>query len=272
MSIPKNALGTIVPVRERRTNGPSNLTALNQEFLMDLNGDANVLVYVLSDLFVGTLEFTGAIDGTDVPAVAPSMYFPVQAYAYSVGCTGGTIPLAGQPMLLDALVAANLTRVYSIPVSQLKRLRIRTSAYTSGNCTIYAVADTNRAFNPVAADQDPATLVFTATAAVGVAVTATLPAVAGLRHYLDSVHVVRSATVALTASATPVLVTTTNIPGSPALIFGQDVAGIGIDKESRLDCGPEGLSTTALGTNTTIVCPAYVGVIWRVNCVYHLGT
>ena len=259
MSIFKNALGLTVPVRENRTAGPVNLTALNQEFTMDLNGDANVLVYVLSDLFVGTLEFTGAIDN------GPSLYFPIRAYAYSSGCTGGTIPNAGQPMLLDALVAVNLTRVYSIPVSQLRRLRIRSSAYTSGNCTIYAVADTNKAFNPVAADQDPATLVVTATAAVGVAVTATLPAVAGLRHYLDSVHVVRSATAALTASAT-------NVPGTPALIFGQDVAGIGIDKESRLDCGPEGLAATALGTNTTIICPAYVGVIWRINCVYHLGT
>ena len=266
MSIFKNELGLTVPVRENRTAGPVNLTALNQEFTMDLNGDANVLVYVLSDLFVGTLEFTGAIDN------GPSLYFPIRAYAYSSGCTGGTIPNAGQPMLLDALVAVNLTRVYSIPVSQLRRLRIRTSAYTSGNCTIYAVADTNKAFNPVAADQDPATLVVTATAAVGVAVTATLPAVAGLRHYLDSVQVVRSATAALAASATPVLVTTTNVPGTPALIFGQDVAGIGIDKESRLDCGPEGLAATALGLNTTIVCPAYVGVIWRINCVYHLGT
>lgn len=266
MSILKNILGAVVPIRERREATPANLAGLNQEFTMDVNGDANVLVYVLSDLFVGTLEFTGAIDA------GSSLYFPIQAYAYSVGCVGGTIPNAGQPMLLDALVAANLTRVYSIPASQIKRIRIRASAYTSGNCTIYAVADTNAAQNPVAREQDPATLAVTATGAAGAAVTLTLPAVAGLRHYLDSLHIVRSATAALTASAAPVVVTTTGLPGNPAFTFGQDVAGIGIDKDARLDCGPEGFAAAALGVATTVVCPAYVGVIWRVNCLYHLGT
>lgn len=269
MSIQKNSLGDVVPVRERRQAGPVILAGLNQEFTMDLNGDANVLVYVQSDLFIGTLEFTGAIDGDDVSA--PSLFFAIPAHCHSPGCLGGTIPLAGQPMLVDGLVAANLTRVYAIPVAQLKKLRIRASAYTSGNCTIYAVADTNRSLNSQAGEQDPSTLAGTQTAAVGVAATLTLPAVAGLRHYIDSLSVVRSATAALTPSATPVLVTTTNLPGSPILTFGADAAGIGIDKEARLDCGPEGLSASVLGTATTIVCPAYVGVIWRVNCLYHLG-
>lgn len=265
MSILKNLLGAFVPVRERReTSG--TLAALNQEVVMDLNGDANAMVYVQSDLFVGTLEFTGAMDS------GGSLYFPIQAYAYSGGCTGGTIPLAGQPLLIDALVAANLTRVYAVPVGQLKKLRIRASAYTSGNCAVSIVSDVNRSLHPSAGDQDPSTLAVTATAAAGTAVTLTMPAVAGLRHYLDSLQVVRSATAALTAAATPVLVTSTNLPGSPILTFGQDAGGIGIDKEQRLDCGSEGLAATALGTATTIVCPAYVGVIWRVNAVYHLGT
>ena len=272
MGMSKNLAGDVVPVRERRSAGPVNLTAINQEFVFDVNGDASVLVYVLSDLFVGTLEFTGAIDGIDIPYTPPSMYFPVQAYPYSIGCNGGTIPQAGQPMLVDALVAANLTRVYAIPVQQLKKLRIRVSAYTSGNCTIYAVADTNKSFNPVSADQDPATLGVTVTAAVGVAATLTLPAVAGLRHYIDSLHIVRSATAALTASATPVVVTSTNLPGAIAFTFGQDAGGIGVDKEQRLDCGPEGFAASVLGTATTIVMPAYAGVIWRATCLYHLGT
>ena len=271
MGISKNLMGAVVPVRERRSVGPVNLTALNQEFTMDLNGDSNVLVYVLSDLLVGTLEFTGAIDGIDIPYTPPSMYFPIQAYPYSIGCNGGTIPQAGQPLLVDALVAANLTRVYSIPVKQLKRLRIRMSAYTSGNCQIYAVADQNVALNPSAADQDPATLAVTNTAAVGVAVTLTLPAVAGLRHYIDSLHIVRSATAALTASATPVLVTTTNLPGNPVFTFGSDAGGIGVDKEQRLDCGPEGFAASAIGVATTVVMPAYTGVIWRATALYHLG-
>lgn len=264
MSILKNLLGAFVPVRERREI-TGNLAAVNQELIMPLNGDANVLIYVLSDLFVGTLEFTGACD------TGPSLYFPVQAFSYSVGCTGGAIPLAGQPMLLDPLVAANLTRVYSVPASQLKSLRVRASAYTSGNCTLYMVSDVNDSLNTILKDQSPATLGLTVTAAVGVAATATLPAVAGLRHYIDSIQIVRSATAALTAAAAPVLVTTTNLPGNPIFTFGSDVAGIGLDKEARLDCGSGGFAAFALATATTVVCPAYVGVIWRVNVLYHLG-
>ena len=264
MSILKNSLGQTVPVREQReTTG--NLAALNQAVVLNLNGDSSALVYVLSTSFIGTLEFTGAMD------TAGTLFFPIQAYPYSIGCTGGTIPLGGQPLLADALVAANLTRVYSVPVSQLKKLRVRASAYTSGNCEIYIVSDTNSPLNTSAAEQDPATLCVTATGAVSAAVTLTLPAVAGLRHYIDSIHIVRSATAALTASATPVVVTTTNLPGSPAFTLGSDAAGIGIDKEARLDCGPEGLAASVLGTATTVVMPVYTGVIWRATALYHLG-
>lgn len=264
MSIAKNALGEIVPVRERReTSG--NFTANNQEIVLNLNGDQSALVYVLSDLFVGTLEFTGASDS------AGASYFPIQAYTYSPGCTGGTIPLAGQPLLVDALVAANIARVYSIPVGQLKKLRIRVSAYTSGNCNVSVVSDTNTSLNLVSAEQATATLAVTVTGAAGAVAVCTLPLVAGLRHYIDSLHIVRSATVAFTPSATPTLVTTSNLPGSPVFTFGSDAGGVGIDKEQRLDCGPEGLAASVLGTNTVISCPAVTGVIWRVNCLYHLG-
>lgn len=265
MSIIRNSVGTIVPIRERR-EATASFTALNQELVMPLNGDANALVYVLSDLFIGTLEFTGA---SDAPMTG---YFPIQAYTYATGNTGGGSPVSGQPFITDGLVAANITRVYSIPVGQLKALRIRVSAYTSGNLTLWAVTDTNASLNPAAAEADPATLCQSVTGAVNAAVTATLPAVPGLRHVIDSVQVIRSATAALTASATPVVVTMTNLPGPPALTFGSDVAGIGIDKEVRLDCGPEGLMASAINTATTVVCPVYTGVIWRVNVLYHLSS
>ena len=49
------------------------------------------------------------------------------------------------------------------------------------------------------------------------------------------------------------------------------VVAISIDKEARLDFGSTGLAATTLGTNTTVVCPAYTGVIWRVIVGYRLG-
>ena len=142
---------------------------------------------------------------------------------------------------------------------------------SGGTCTATINADECQSFNPYVRDQKAATLMVTVTAAVGVAATATLPAVAGLRHYIDRISVVRSATAALTAAATPVLVTTTNIPGTPALTLGSDVGGIGVDKLFDFDFGSSGIAVTAINTATTVVCPAYVGVIWRVNVAYRLG-
>lgn len=263
MSTLKNANSEIVPVRERR-EASGTLAALNSEIVIDVNGDESALVYVQSTAFIGTLEFTGSSDATG------ALFYPVPAYPFSPGCAGGTIPPAGQPLLLDALVAANTVRVYSVPVGQLRKLRVRTSAYTSGAADVTITAEAQGPLN-TAIEAKPSTLLVTATAAVGVAVTATIPAVAGLRHILDFVKVTRSATAALTASATPVLVTTTNLPGSPALTFGQDVGGIGVDKPDGWDFGSSGLAASVLGANTTVVCPAYVGVIWRVTVGYRLG-
>ena len=263
MSTLKNANSEIVPVRERR-EASGTLAALNSEIVIDVNGDESALVYVQSTAFIGTLEFTGSSDATG------ALFHPVPAYPFSPGCAGGTIPLAGQPLLLDALVAANTVRVYSVPVGQLRKLRVRTSAYTSGAADVSITAEAQGPLNTAIAAK-PSTLLVTNTGAASAAVTATLPAVAGLRHIIDFIQVIRCATAALTASATPVLVTTTNLPGAPVLTLGSDAAGIGIDKEARLDFGSTGLAATALGTATTVVCPVYTGVIWRVIVGYRLG-
>jgi hypothetical protein len=223
-----------------------------------------VLLFIQSTNFAATLEFTG-VNNAD-----SSIYFPIAAYPYAIGCTGAPIPLAGQPLISDSLVTGNLTRVYSIPCGQLKAVRVRVSNYTSGSCIATLTADVCDSLN-TAILAKPSTLLVTATGAASAAVTATLPLVTGLRHIIDFIQVTRSATAALTASATPVVVTTTNLPGTPALTFGSDVAGIGIDKDVRLDFGSTGLAASLLGTATTVVCPVYTGVIWRINVGYRLG-
>jgi hypothetical protein len=263
MSLFKNLLGLVVPVRERR-EASGVLAASNAELVIDLNGDESALVHIQSTAFIGTLEFTGCnnADGTQ--------FFPVAAYPYSIGCSGGTVPTAGQPLIVDALVAANTARVYSVPVGQLKKLRVRASAFTSGSLICSITSDTQDELNSAIAAK-PTSLLVTATGAAAAAVTATLPAVAGLRHVIDFIQVTRSATAALTGAAAPVLVTTTNLPGTPVLTFGSDVAGQGIDKEVKLDFGSSGLAASVLGTATTVVCPVYTGVIWRINVGYRLG-
>lgn len=262
MSIARNEAGTFVPVRERRSQ-TGTLNALNAEVVLTLNGDESALVFHSSTAFIGTLEFTGLGDTS-------SGYMSVAAYPYSIGCVGGTIPLAGQPLLIHALVAANTQTAYVVPVGQLRALRVRASAYTSGTATITITSDPNVPLNTAIAAK-PSTLMVTQTAATGVAATATVPSVAGLRHIIDFISVTRSATALLTAGATPTLVTTTNLPGTPALTFGASADPQGTDREVKLDFGATGLAATALGTNTTVVCPATTGVIWRINVAYRLG-
>lgn len=261
MSIFRNLSNDFVPVREQRT-ASGTLNALNAEVVLDVDGDESALVHMTSTSFIGTLEFTGSIDGTN--------FFAVMAYPFSIGAAGGTLPISAQPLLIHALVAANTSQVYAVPCGQLRKVRVRASAYTSGSAAITINSDQCESLNPVL-DSRPSTLLVTATGAASAAVTATIPSVSGLRHVVDFIQVTRSATTALATSATPVLVTTTNLPGSPVMTFGSDAAGIGIDKEVKLDFGSSGIAATALGTNTTVVCPVYTGVIWRVTVAYRLG-
>ena len=263
MSTLKNENGDFMPHFEsRKTTGV--IAAINAEVVHDVNGDESAVIYFTA---TGTLNMTynvqGSFDGTN--------FFDVAAFPLPQACAGGTIPQAATPLVSETVNAANIIRALCVATGGLSRIRIRASAYTSGNANVTIISDACSSINPYIRDQKSGTLIVTATGAVGAAVTATLLAAAGLRHYIDNITVVRSATAALTAAATPVLVTTTNIPGTPAFTFGSDAGGIGVDKIVELDPGGSGMAATAINTATTVVCPVYTGVIWRVTVTYRLG-
>jgi hypothetical protein len=261
MSIFKNLLNAFVPVRERReAAGSFNVNGAEIVFL--INGDAFVNWGFQSTAFIGTVEWAGSIDGVN--------FQPLPVWPHAVNGVGGTIPVAGQPLITQVLAAADTARTFTQPCGQFRAVRCRVIAYTSGTLAVVA----NSGVEPTAQlsiEARASTLLVTATGAAAAAVTATIPAVAGLRAIIDFIQVTRSATAVLVAAAAPVVVTTTGLPGTPALTFGSDVAGIGIDKDVKLDFGSTGLAATALNTAVTVVCPVYTGVIWRVNVAYRLG-
>lgn len=263
MSLLRNLLGNFMPHFEaRRTTG--TLAAINAEVVHDLNGDASAVIYLNG---TGTLNATYAVDGS----ADGVNYFPLLCYPYATGSIGGTSPVAAQPLVTEAVNAATVQRVLCAAVGGLQKMRVRLTTYASGTCAVTINSDDCKSINPYANDTRASTLMVSTTAAVSTAVTANLPAVVGLRHYIDRIDVVRSATAALTAAATPVVVTTTNINGAPQLTFGSDAGGVGVDKVVTLDFGATGMACSAVGTATTIVCPVYTGVIWRVNVAYRLG-
>ena len=111
-----------------------------------------------------------------------------------------------------------------------------------------------------------AALGVTAVGASGAAVTLTLPAVAAQFHYITFIEIVKYAAAALTGAATPVTVTTTNLPGTPAFTF--TTAGAIGTSERDIYNPNKAIKSAVVNTATTIVCPATTGVIWRVNVWY----
>lgn len=263
MSTMKDSNGAYLPHFEARTSA-GTLAAVNAELVHNVSGDESAVIYFTS---TGTLNATYAIEGS----FDGFNYFAIPAYPLPAACFGGTIPMAAQPLITEAVNVANAARGLCLATGCLRKIRIRLSAYTSGNVSAVINSEDTASINPYIRDQKASTLFVTGTAAVSTALNLSIPAVPGLRHYIVRIAVVRSATAALTASATPVAVTTTNLPGPPVLTFGSDAAGIGIDKEQIIEFGSVGLAATAINTATTIACPLYTGVIWRVNIAYRLG-
>lgn len=108
----------------------------------------------------------------------------------------------------------------------------------------------------------------TAVGTAGNAVTCTLPAAGpGQYHYIAEIQITKYATAAITGTATPVTVTTTNLPGSIAYTF-ETAQAIGTNSTRNNDYGLPLKSVTA-NTATTIVCPAVTNSLWRVTVSYY---
>lgn len=130
---------------------------------------------------------------------------------------------------------------------------------TINNITDYA--------KPVNIDQSD--LGLTATGASAAAVTLTIPASVGKFHNISHISVQAYSTAARTGSATPILVTTTNLPGSPVLTFAT-AAAIGTTDTRTIE-PDQPIKSLVANTATTIVCPATTGVIWRVQVFYNVN-
>lgn len=107
----------------------------------------------------------------------------------------------------------------------------------------------------------------TATAAAGTAVTITLPAVAGQFHYITGIKIMKYASVAVVGAAAPVVVTSTNLPGSLAWTTPTAQAiGTQYDIDDNLVTP---LKSSVVNTATTIVAPLTTSIIWRVTANYY---
>lgn len=226
-----------------------NLGAANAVVVIPSDG-CSMVALDLRGTFSLTAEVAGTVDGTNWTPI-PMRPINQAAKRYVAAVTGAVAGL---------WVGA---------VNGYKSVRVRATAYTSG----LAVATLLASNAPL--DQSLEGLVttdiVTAVGAAAAAVTLTLPAPgAGLRQYLTYLSINRFAAAVLTAAATPVTVTTTNLPGTLAFSFAADAAALGTIDRWREDFAYP-IAASAQNTAVTIVAPVTTGVIWRVTAGYYVA-
>jgi hypothetical protein len=225
--------------------GTGNLAAANAEVVLDTPG-CNIVSLDVRGTFVGTLEVAGTVDGTNYTLI------PIR-------------PVLGGIYLINTTT----TGVWVAGCAGYDKVRVRMTAYTSGSATTVLVGS-------VALLDDSkmglvtSTLV-TNTGAAAAAVTLTLPAPGvGVRHYVTYLRITRFATALLTAAATPVLVTTTNIPGTLVFSMPAEAAAQGTVFVYQEDFAYP-IAGVAQNTATTIVAPATTAVIWRITAGFYVA-
>lgn len=225
-----------------------NLGALNAEVSVQCDGAATVAID-LRGTFSLTVAVQGTVDGVNWTLI------PVRPQ------TGGVYVLG---------IAGTAPGVWMASCVGFAKVRAIVTAWTSGTAAAVLLAS-NGFFDDFAKNGGTTPLLVTATGAAAAAVTLTLAAPGvGLRHYLTYLSVNRFAAALLTAAATPVIVTTTNLPGTLALSIPAEAAAQGTLDRWREDFAFP-LMSSAQNTATTIVCPVTTGVIWRVTAGYYVA-
>jgi hypothetical protein len=229
--------------------GAGMLGAVGAEVVIAADGGACVSLD-MRGTFSLTAEVSGSVDGVNWTLI------PVRL-------------IAGASPVYVASIAGSLPGVWCGSIYGFRLIRVRCTAWVSGaaNVTLTSsLAPPDQSLSGMVTAN-----VGTIIGAAAAATTLTLAAPgAGLRHYLTYVAINRFAAAALTASATPTTVTTTNVPGALAFTFEADGAALGTVVRVREEFGYP-LVASAPNTATTIICPATVGVIWRVTAGFYVG-
>lgn len=225
------------------------LASINSEVIIECDGCSSFSLD-LRGPFSGTIEVSGTVDGTN--------WIPLPV-----------VPVNQASRSYAAVVAGATAGLWEGKCGGHWKIRARCTAYTSGSFTTTLSASNALLDDSLGRQITPA--IVTATGAAAAAVTLSLPSPgAGLRHHLTYIRIVRFASTLLTAGATPVLVTTTNIPGSLVFSFPADAAAQGSVFPYQEDFNYP-IAASAQGAATTIVAPITTGVIWRITAGYYVA-
>ena len=245
-------------------NTPLPITDNGTSITVDGTVTANIGAVAPGDVYV-ELTATPAgvlnVDGSGVVQPVSGPLTDTQLRATPVPISGtvsvsGNVEVVndvGNPIPVNGTVAATQSGTWNARMQDGAGTSL-TATFVNGRVPL----DTRRADFPIVG--------VTATGAASAAVTLTIPAAGGgVFHYLQYLEIVKYSAAAITGTATPIVVTTTNLPGTPAFTMGR-AGAIGTVENIRIDL--DGLRSSVANTATTIVCPAVTNVIWRVNVFY----
>lgn len=225
------------------------LASNGAEFIIETDGCAS-FTFDARGTFNLTFEVSGQIDNANWQLI------PVR-------------PINQASVLYALSVAGSVQGSYAGECGGYDRIRVRCTAFTSGSLTGTLAASTAPLSPLFLPNITPS--IGTITAASGAIATLTLASPgAGLRHYLTYIAINRFAAAVLTAAAAPVLVTTTNIPGTLVFSRPADAALLGTMDSYREDFAYP-VAVSAQATATTIVGPATTGVIWRITAGFFVA-
>ena len=135
----------------------------------------------------------------------------------------------------------------------------------SSSLPVVLASDQESSADPLYVAMPPDTLGVSVVGSDGAALTLTLPAAgANMHHHITMIELSLYSVAASTGSATPIVVTTSNIPALS--IPFKTVAAIG--ELDRYQYAGRSLRSNSANTATTIVMPAVVGARWYATVHY----
>lgn len=227
-----------------------NIAAVNAEVVIRCDGASTVSVD-MRGTFNLFLDVQGTVDGVNWVQI------PMR------------LMNAASKLYLATIGGSSIVGVYVGQCSQYRQVRARCGTYTSGMAVTTLHVSNALPFFGREDLITPQLVTNTGAAAAAVTLTIAGPG-GGLRNYLTYLSINRFAAALLTAAAAPVLVTTTNLPGTLVFSVPADAAAQGTMDRWREDFAYP-LASTSQNTATTIVCPATTGVIWRVTAGYYVA-
>ena len=177
--------------------------------------------------------------------------------------------IAGSDGSLSRVIKTDATGIVQVNEAGIPATLGQTTMANSTSVTIASDQSVIPVTGTITSPPFGANRVITGTAASGVALTVTLPAVASSFHYVSNIRIVMYNVAARTGGAAPIVITSTNL-NSLSWTF-PSAGAIGTNYEITDVC-PIPLKSVTVNTATTIVCPATTNVIWRVSVTYFTQT